>query len=190
MRLEALCCIRVAQRIMWHAQGLAFTCVAQGLVRWKLHWQACNEFCSVLSRNACPWRQPAVHSGAQAQAPRVQESEFKSANRIFFLSVPPGVFVDAARGASGAASSECASHTTASSPLPLHAALCHCTQPSYTTPSLRPGQLRQLLHSMRLCGESSQRLCETNPQHSLAHGPELLCEGGIACMQLHALQFT
>lgn len=36
----------------------------------------------------------------------MQESEFKTANRIFFLSVPPGVFVDAARGASGAASSE------------------------------------------------------------------------------------
>lgn len=37
----------------------------------------------------------------------VQEQQFKAANRIFFLSIPPGVFVDAARGAADAASSEC-----------------------------------------------------------------------------------
>lgn len=35
-----------------------------------------------------------------------QEDGFKSANRMFFLSIPPGVFVDAANGAAGVASSE------------------------------------------------------------------------------------
>lgn len=38
----------------------------------------------------------------------LQESMYKSANRIFFLSIPPGVFVDAAKGAAASASSPCA----------------------------------------------------------------------------------
>lgn len=36
---------------------------------------------------------------------KVDESMYKSANRIFFLSIPPGVFVDAAKGAAASASS-------------------------------------------------------------------------------------
>ena len=41
----------------------------------------------------------------------VQENEFESANRMFFLAIPPGVFVSAARGSGGAAASQCASET-------------------------------------------------------------------------------
>jgi hypothetical protein len=37
----------------------------------------------------------------------VQENGFKTANRMFFLAIPPGVFVSAAKGSAGKAASKC-----------------------------------------------------------------------------------
>ena len=42
-----------------------------------------------------------------SEAMDAQEVKFKSANRMFFLAIPPNVFVDAANGSAGAAASKC-----------------------------------------------------------------------------------
>jgi hypothetical protein len=38
----------------------------------------------------------------------MQEDGYKTANRMYFLSIPPNVFVDAAQGAGGLGKAECA----------------------------------------------------------------------------------
>lgn len=48
-----------------------------------------------------------ARSTVAQRAGGMQEGKYKGANRMFFLSIPPGVFVDAAQGAAGVAKSQC-----------------------------------------------------------------------------------
>lgn len=91
-----------ADASVWYA---SVCCLRQ--LSWRLRRVAARQ---VRLYRAQPEHSLCIRQNLQPRtaAAHVQEGDFETANRMFFLAIPPGVFVSAARGSGGAAASQCA----------------------------------------------------------------------------------